>query len=277
MIQAVTDAGQLADAIGRVVRSGKGYATNLFASPAEKASWIASRTLSLLQEEQAMLVVRRDTGFHRLYHVASDAASLSAALQALCAAMPEATLVADLVGKRGSTGAVVDAYLGHAFVRHERLQRMYRLAEHPSAHDGRIDAEVVQAGPADVRRIHALMQRQLDPFSEQVPDLDELRDAVAKRSVLVVSRDSELAGVLVYDTVGFTSTLRHWHVDPRFRNQGVGARLIRAFFDLCRDSQRILLWVIAGNDDAIAKYRHYGFRDDSLVDDIMLRQPRLVQ
>jgi len=276
MILPVTDADQLAVAVGRVARSGTGYATNLFAPPTETARWIAARALSLLQEERALLVLRRDAGFHRLYHVASDAPALSAALGSLCAAMPEAMLVTDLVGKRESLGAVVDAHLLHAFLPHARLQRMYRLVE-PSADDGRIDPDVVQAGPGDVHRVRALMQRQLDPYSEQIPDLDQLRDAVAKGSVLVVSRGPELAGVLVHDTVGFTSTLRYWHVDERFRNQGVGARLIKTFFGLCRDSKRILLWVIAGNDDAIARYRHYGFRDDALVDDIMLRQPRLVQ
>jgi len=34
---------------------------------------------------------------------------------------------------------------------------------------------------------------------------------------------------------------------------------------------RFLLWVVAGNADAIAKYEHYGFRREKLCDQIMFR------
>ncbi len=272
----VADADALAHAIGRVARKGAGYATNFFATRTDINKWLASRALLVLEQQHAVLILRRDADFHRLYHVASGAAALSAALGALVSALPAVTIVTDLIGKKESLQAVADAHAENAFAGYTRLLRMYRLPD-PTMDVWRVDPDVMQAGPGDVQRIHMFLQKQLDPVSEQIPDLDQLNDAVAKGAVLAMYQASELAGVLIHDTTGYTTTLRYWHIDGRFRDQGIGARLIRMFFSRCAGSRRILLWVIASNEDAIAKYRHYGFRDDSLVDDIMVRHARPMQ
>jgi hypothetical protein len=47
---------------------------------------------------------------------------------------------------------------------------------------------------------------------------------------------------------------------------------MRAFFRLCGDRGRIVLWVVGGNTDGIAKYRHYGFKSERLEDRIMVRK-----
>lgn len=269
MIRLVAEADALGDAIGRVRRSGEGYSSNFFASPADRRKWIASGSLLLLQEQQAVLILRRDANFHRLYHIASDTAALSAALGVLCDCLPT-TIVTDLIGRRENLQAVVNAHVENAFTPHKRLHRMQRLVE-VSKQDWRFESTVEHAGSGDVARIHTFLTRQLDPLSEQVPDLAQLDETIVKRCVLVVKQASELAGVLIHDTTGLTTTLRYWHVDERFRSQGVGARLMSAFLSLCGASRRIVLWVIAGNDNAISIYRRYGFQDDCLVDDIMVR------
>jgi ribosomal protein S18 acetylase RimI-like enzyme len=76
----------------------------------------------------------------------------------------------------------------------------------------------------------------------------------------------------MFEPMGLTSHLRYWYVDEAFRNQGIGARLMRRFFRLSSGSQRLILWVAGDNSDALAKYRHYGFREDTLVDRIMIRR-----
>lgn len=276
MMKVVADAATLREAMGRVARSGAEYTTNFFASRTEIDQWTASRALFLLIQQQAVLILRRDADFYRLYHVASGTAALSAGLGALATAMPTTTIVTDLIGKQEGLRAVVNAHVENAFTAYARLLRMHRISD-SSKDEWRIDPAVVHAKADDVQCIRVFLERQLDPFSEQVPDIAQLNDAVAKDAVLVMFQDSILAGVLIHDTTGFTTTLRYWHVDVRFRGHGIGARLIRTFFRLCADSRRILLWVIADNDDAISRYRHYGFHDDSLVDDIMVRQTRLSQ
>lgn len=267
-MKVVADADELAQAIGRVERAGAGYTTNFFASRAETERWIGSGGLSLVEGRRAVLIVRRDANFHRLFHIASDVAALSEAIAALVAVLPTTTLVTDLVGRTGSLQSILEAHCENGFVAYKRLLRMQRLTELVA--EEAIDADVVRAGPDHAQRIREFMHRQLDPYSERIPAPDQLNDAMARGNVLVMLIGSEVAGLLIHETIGFTSTLRYWHVDPRFRNQGVGARLIKSFFRICRNSKRLLLWVIEGNDNAIAKYRHYGFRDDALVDEILV-------
>ena len=48
--------------------------------------------------------------------------------------------------------------------------------------------------------------------------------------------------------------------------------LVWRLFRSSTGAKRAILWVVRDNADAIAKYRHYGFREDTLVDRIMIRR-----
>jgi len=81
-----------------------------------------------------------------------------------------------------------------------------------------------------------------------------------------------VGGVLVFEVIGFTSLLRYWYVNPAYRDQGIGAQLIRTFFQLSRGTKRILLWVVSNNGDAIARYQHYAFTRERLVDCVLTKK-----
>ena len=179
-------------------------------------------------------------------------------------------IVADLIGRLESLEGAVSAYEANGFYRHARLVRMQRIVQ-KTAQECFAESNVLQARLNDVQRIREFLSRQLDPLVEQIPGLSQLNDAVSKGSVLIVLAGTEIAGLLIHDTTGLTTVLRYWHVGKRFRNLGIGAKLIRTFFANC-ESKRILLWVIADNKDAIAKYRHYEFEDDPMIDEILVKK-----
>jgi GNAT superfamily N-acetyltransferase len=274
-MQPITDSAQLFDAIQRVRQGSSGFTTTFFASREQAQAWIDRTALSYASHDHALLIFRRDRDFHHLYHVAADAKALTAALASLpspdVAAEPGAALTADLVGREADVRALAELYRRAGFAQYTSLFRMVRLAD-PAAVDDYEDPQVVFAGPADAPAILAFLERLLDRFAEQTPDLDEIDQAIAKQNIIIVRRGSELGGLLFFETTGQTSILRYWFVDDRHRNEGIGARLIKTFFRLCRGGKRIMLWVIADNSDAIAKYQHYGFRAESLVDQIMIRK-----
>src|SRR5207248_2912846 len=109
-----------------------------------------------------------------------------------------------------------------------------------------------------------------DPYRDRIPHDNELAELVTGRKILLIRRGAAVGGVLIFETTGLTSHLRYWYVNQRFRDQGIGARLMRTFLRVSSGGRRILLWVVSGNADAIAKYRHYGFQAESLVDWIMI-------
>ncbi len=246
-----------------VPRTAAGYSTSLYATRAQVEHWSATDGLRVMAVGGAVLVLRSERNFHRVYHVARDLPSLTAAL----ALLPSGRYVADLIGREG---AALDeqcaAYAAGGFVPHAFLRRMGRMQAPTSLP---IDDSAI-AGPDDAESVAMFLNRLLDPLSEQLPDIGELRTAARDGRLLLVQQERALAGMLMYDVQGQLAHLRFWHVDPDCHGSGIGRRLMGSFLSRCAAARRIVLWVIGDNDRSIAIYRHYGFQTDGLFDRIMV-------
>lgn len=260
----------LREAMGRIKRGGAGFAISFFAPASKIEAWVAAGSLGTLPCDDALLIYREDGGLLRVSHVAADHLALDAALGKLVAAIPDRPMVADLVGRPEDVECIAGAYQRHGFIRYAQLLRMQHSGVRPTAAVG--VAGVDPASTNDVPALHTFMERWLDPFSEQIQGIAELRQAVAEHNVLVARDGAGLAGLLIYDTTGQSTTLRYWHVAGDRHGRGIGSRLMHAFLARCAASRRVTLWVITGNAPAIAKYHHYGFSEDGMVDDIMVRR-----
>jgi ribosomal protein S18 acetylase RimI-like enzyme len=100
----------------------------------------------------------------------------------------------------------------------------------------------------------------------------EIEEAVEAGQIRVAHYDGALAGLLFFETQGFTSTLRYWLIAPEFRSQRFGSGLMHRYFADHPAVRRFLLWVIAANADAIGKYEHYGFAPEGLVDHVLANE-----
>ncbi|RYF23235.1 MAG: GNAT family N-acetyltransferase [Oxalobacteraceae bacterium] len=261
-METMSDWGSLQRLTAEVPRTAPGYATNLYASRAQIERWCAAGGLRALVTDGAVLVVRVDRDFDRVYHVARDLRTLTAALVQL----PAGRYVADLVGQGEAVDPECAAYVEGGFASYAFLRRMARVRVSASLPAG----DVVIAVPEDADAVAAFLERLLDRFVEQLPELDELRTAAREGRLLLVRRDVELAGMLMYDVQGQLAHLRFWHVDPGAHGAGIGRRLMGSFLSRCAQARRIVLWVIGDNDRSIAIYRHYGFEPDGLLDRVMI-------
>lgn len=214
-----------------------------------------------------MLILRRDRELDRVYHVAASLEALQSALAEVVAPGP---LVADVIGGNRDLPAVTAAYESNGFQPYRRLVRMVR-AGGDAGLSGQCAEPVRQAGAADAREVYEFLHRLLDPWSDQPPSLDEIRRAVEAGGV-IISRPEKISGALIFETIGVTSILRYWYVEPGLRDRGTGGALLRAMLRACRESRRILLWVRADNDDAISRYARHGFRMEGLADQILIRR-----
>jgi len=124
----------------------------------------------------------------------------------------------------------------------------------------------------DTAAVSAFLEGLLDPYRDAIPDEAEIREAAERGNLLLVRRGESLGGILWFETTGISSHLRYWYVHDGFRGQGIGAHLMRQFLHLCRQCRRVIAWVAKENADAIAKYCHYGFRPDTIVDHILIRR-----
>ena len=268
-MQPVRHIAALENAIARVRRSAETLSTNLFAGREQLEAWRSQRGLCFAANDTSVLVLRPDRDFCRIYHVSASVESLASQLKELTAT--RGTFVSDLVGLPQSVKAAAETYARYGFEQYHSLFRM-RAAATSLATPCAADPAVQFATAEDVPRISAFLESLLDPYVDQIPGESDLRSAVARQNVLVTRNAGQVSAALVFERTGITAFLRYWYVAPESRGHGEGARLIKTFFRLCHDARRFLLWVVSENEDTIAKYLHYGFRKEDLLDQIMLRR-----
>ena len=254
--------------VGAVRRGTPAFTSNLYAVAEQVERWCADERLHAIEREGAVLLLQADRDFHHVFHVAEDWRALQSVLETL----PAGLYAADLVGRDDPLDADCRAYAAAGFADHAWLRRMVRLQPAGVAGGG----EALAASAGDARDVAALLDRLLDRFAEQVPDVDELERAAGEGRLLLVREADAVAGMLMYDLKGQSAQLRFWHVDEHLHGRGVGRRLMEAFLARCAGARRLVLWVIGDNARSIAIYRRYGFAPDGLIDRIMtLRKEQL--
>lgn len=272
-MQTPTDSAQMRALFSSVSRTGASFSTTLFADDATCAAWLRSGTVRATSGDGFALALRRERDFERVYHAATDPDSLLRALALLGEpSLGSTAFVADLVGIGTRIAAVRDVYVRVGFVPYRRLVRLQRLSNPALAvPSSAADKRVRLAEPDDAPRIHAFLTSLLDPLAEQIPDLSDVRETVARHHALIHKVGGDLGGVLLFAMQGRVATVRYWFVDPKLKNQGLGSRLMNAFLETCRHCVRIVLWVLHDNVDAIEKYRHFDFQTEGLEDHIVVK------
>lgn len=263
----------LQQAIQHAKHGASGFTTNFFASTEQIQFWIDRGALFYIEDTHGSLIFRRDRDFHHLYHFAANVDALGTILNKLNESKDyDVTLTSDLIGRNNDVQNLVAVYSQNGFTPYTSLFRMVRLADFDQFSDYQ-DTDVFFAEPTDAVRIFEFLEGLLDRFAEQIPVLEDIEKAIAQHSILTVRCSQGIGGVLFFKTTGLTSVIRYWFVNKDFRNLGIGARLIKTYFRLCHgECKRITLWVISNYEDAIQKYGHYGFQNDTIVDQIMMRQ-----
>lgn len=260
---------ELRRAFESVKASATELTTNYYAGAEQEQKWALAGDLSQLGTPRCLLLFRRDRHFEHLYHVAAGHTDLAEALASLdpTSGFP---IVTDLVGRPEDVAPIAETYRQNGFEDYVSLVRMMRPGK--PVPDVGSEASVDYAQLADIPAIVAFLDRQLDPFRDQIPQGSEIESAIARRSILIDRYDGTPGGLLYFEDTGRTSTIRYWYVDRGCYGRGIGGRLMRTYLREHSSTARFLLWVVVGNFDAIARYEHYGFRQENLFDQIMIRR-----
>jgi GNAT superfamily N-acetyltransferase len=243
--------------------------TNLYAGNDALESWTLAGTLFHEEIGRTSFFFRKDADFFHLFYVAPSCGDLGIGLEAL-AGRPE-ILTADVVTKTAAAAPVLDVFRNSGFHVYNVLARMCRTGNPGGEGQGPSD-DVRFASAGDVGRIRDVLDRNFDRYAEQIPSPGEIAEDVGREKFLLVDKDGVVAGLVHYELTGLTSHLRRWFVDPDFRGQQVGSRLLRRYFSLSGKATRFILWVLRSNENAIGRYRHYGYRVDDLADTIFINK-----
>jgi GNAT superfamily N-acetyltransferase len=246
--------------------------TNFYPVPDKLQRSVERGELFSVTAAGVLFVLRRDRDFLHLSFMASTAAALGPALRELVASLTE-TVTVDVLGPRERVAEITELFGQAGFAAHATLQRMTKVSKPGEVPPAAPDPALALASRDDAAALAGMLDAALDRHAEQIPDEDEMARAAADRQVLILRSGAALAGLLFFEVTGQSSLLRHWLVDPAHRDQRVGARLMRRYFADCKDVRRFLLWVISDNHNAIDRYRHYGYQQDGLIDQVLIRRP----
>jgi GNAT superfamily N-acetyltransferase len=268
----ICDEASLYASIQAVKRHGPEFVTNLYAAWNRVKQWIEDKSLVAVESDRTLCVLRKDRDFYHLYFFSTNIDALAHVLAGWPAGrIDRRTLVTDLVGKGDAIESIQAVFRRHGFQDYTTLFRLSRVVRQPIAAEVS-DEDVVFAGPSDAPTILGRLEASFDRYAEQLPTTMEIESAADKGSILIVRREKVIAGILFFEVTGQTSVLRYWLVAPGFRDQHVGSKLMQRYYRECTGVRRFLLWVIAGNDNAVKRYHHYGYDPDGLLDHVMIKK-----
>jgi len=267
-IAAVTE---VFDAIQAAKAGATAFCTNFFPIQAKLEGWISHNELCLYRRDGVTFFARKDRDFWHLYYCAANISALRQGITTL-SVLKDAPVAIDIVGTEASVGEAVGVFEAGAFRRHSRLLRLARPAqEMPPVSPAEPD-NVVCAQEPDSQAVLSLLECSFDRYADQLPMPYEIEMAITARQILTVKCQGVIAALLFFESQGLTSTIRYWVVREQFRSHRFGSVLMRHYLAMHSAVRRFILWVTAGNEDAVLKYRHYGYMPDGLVDHILVNR-----
>jgi len=258
---------QIQDFVRQIRELRQGFVTNFYWDDNRHPYWIADSSFEFEQSPDCILMVHRCKEFANIFYIATSFAAFGEMLQAHHL---EGTLVADVVCK-GEGINEQDAFTNMGFVRYQHLYRMSHVGNIIGT-DWVKDPRVKYGEKDDIFLVYNDMQKDFDPLAEQLPTIIELEDYAKRKQLLVIKDGDNLCGFLIFEITGVTWYLRYWYTSPDYRNQGIGAGLLRTSLLYGVESKRQIFWVIADNENAIKRYEHFGFTRENMNDYVMIKR-----
>lgn len=271
-MQLITSAQEVYELIDRVKLNSHRVITNFFVTELRLNSWIAKGELFSYAQCDNLWLFRRDRDFFHLHYVSPGIDILRSGVEKLVTRFGATIFSVDVLGRENEIMPIVNIFRENHFCDHLYLNRMKKIVKERRPPEVSRCPEAEFAGQDDADAVMCLLETSFDKFAEQLPDIKEIREAIDKKTILIVRKDGVIAGMLYFEMTGLTSVLRYWFVDQRYRELKIGSKLMWHYFDICNQATCFILWVITDNENAIKRYIHYGYNMDYLMDQILVNK-----
>lgn len=243
-----------------------GFITNFFADPVKHSLWIEKGDCFTERVNNTLFIIKQNSSFWNVFYCSTTIDALGNDVEELQAQHPDVTLMYDIVGREAQCLPLVDMFKAKGSKEATSLVRMTRMTERM---DYIPDDTVRYASEKDLPIISQYLHKYFDEKTEQIPYDEELVDYTKQGHVLVCEEGGRVAGFVIFELNATTLYLRYWFTHPDYRDRKVGSRLLRRFFEEGKDTKRQLFWVIRTNENAIVRYKHYGFTEENMFDFVM--------
>lgn len=242
--------------------------TNFFPDEVRMSAWCRDGVFYGVRHGDTQFFVRRQPTFSNVYFVSRSAGALGEDWKTFASENGNGKWIVDLIGPDRVRQPLEDVMSSVGFSRLTTLQRMGRKTpedvEEPSP-------DVECATLKDAEKIKELLDEFFIAEEEQIPSLEEIRKWIEAQSLYVIRGGvaNPIDGFVIFDLSPAALYLRYWFVHPSARGKGVGGRLLKAMFAAGRTTKRQYFWVKTDNENAIKRYRHYGFEFEPMKDVVM--------
>lgn len=244
-----------------------GFITNFFPDPQRLTLWISKGDCYAEMDNNTFFIIKRSDIFWNVFFCSPTILHLADDLQQFQKSHKGQTMVFDIVGRSNQCLPIVNAFQENSFELATTLVRMTRLMD--TTTEDTSNSQVSYANEFEIPVIYDYLHRFFNEQFEQIPYLEELYDYSNQKQILVYNENETIAGFLIFDHNPSTLYLRYWFTHPGFRDRGIGSKLLRRFFEEGKGTRRQLLWVLQTNENAIKRYKHYGFSEENMFDFIM--------
>lgn len=243
-----------------------GFVTNFFPDPIKNGLWVKKGDCYTERINNTLFIVRQSPSFWNVFFCSTTIDELGKDIEVFQHQSPKVSLMYDIVGRDVQCQSLVELFRSKGCKEATSLVRMNRMTT-PLNYD--YDSTVRYATGEDKSLISEQLHHYFDEKTEQIPYDEELADYISQKRVLVCEEAGVMAGFLIFEMNASTLYLRYWFTHPEFRDNKVGSRLLRRFFEEGKDTKRQLFWVIRTNENAIIRYKHYGFIEENMFDFVM--------
>ena len=264
LIKLVDSQESLISLIESIKSFGTGFETNFYLNQDKCQNIIELRKLFFLECHECIFLIRENNLFYNVYYIATSKTSLSNGIGVLKLFYDQNTLIVDIVSKT-CDNIIVKLFHDNGFDLISTLNRMYKLNYRETiSKPPIINANNVRfANRFDLNEIKNKLASNFNKEVEQLPDNFELEKLINNDSVLVHEIKNELNGFLIFQKIGKIINLNYWYVDLKKRDLKIGSQLFERFLVEGQDCLKFQLWVITTNENAIKRYFHYGFKEDT--------------
>ena len=246
-----------------------GFITNFFLDQIKHGVWIKSGDCYIESEGSTLFIIKQSSTFWNVFYCSTTLDEFGKDLSAFIGKYHAITMIFDIVGRDTQCQSVVKLFRSKGCKEAASLIRLTRMT---TAIEYTADNTIRCADEKDIPVISELLHTYFNDQTEQIPYDEELIDYALQGHVLTCIEEGRMAGFLIYEINASTLYLRYWFTQPDFRDKKVGSRLLRRFLEEGKDTRRQLLWVIRSNENAINRYKHYGFIEENMYDFVMQRE-----
>lgn len=266
-MELVKDFSEINEAIIKIKNCKKKLLTNFYPNREKNEIWIFNGDFYKIESGDTIFFFKKHSDFYSLFFISSCNESLEKSLSELTLDFEEKMLVVDIV-QREEKSDLLDIFHCQFFNHYTSLVRMSRLNAKEDFPCISVEG-IKEATDLHLFSLENIFKEYFDEKSEQIPDRNELQKWIKNKNILIYEDGNSIGGFLVYEIIGSTLYLRYWFVHPDFREKKIGSKLFKMFESKGRDANRHLFWVIKSNENAIKRYRHYGFVEEKMYNFVL--------